>query len=381
MPGPLAKLTSRNLLYSGAKDRFFGEPGVPVRAGQSGALPGEQSLLGSAYLPCVFYECNAALEFSYVSENSSALLGLESRQLVGKPLLSEQRIPVEDLRMLSERLAELGRINSNKAALVHRMLDSRGLPLWVTHNLWKQDANDKTTVRGCIFPVDLSGRVNSSEQAVISRFVHKIGNHFQLLNLVINSLKRTTPECRETLMLEETVEKAIELTRDFSDYNQVPTSLSLVELTDILQAATLPRRSSFEKKGIAFDIQIHEAISGVIVQADPYLLELAIGHILQNAFEATEKGGRVTLRAIVKCTATASIYVIDSGCGIEENALTNILVPFFTSKKNHEGLGLSMASRFIEIHGGILRIMSAKGKGTEVEIVLPTEAEKQSCLL
>jgi signal transduction histidine kinase len=67
--------------------------------------------------------------------------------------------------------------------------------------------------------------------------------------------------------------------------------------------------------------------------------------------------------------------VIDSGCGIEENALTNVLVPFFTSKKNHEGLGLSMASRFIEIHGGILRIMSAKGKGTEVAIVLPTEAE------
>ena len=39
-----------------------------------------------------------------------------------------------------------------------------------------------------------------------------------------------------------------------------------------------------------------------------------------------------------------------------------------------------MASRFVEIHGGILRIASAEGKGTEVEIVLPIEAEGQSCL-
>jgi signal transduction histidine kinase len=357
-------------LYSGAEDRFFGR----IQAGPSGTLADEPSLYSSARLPCVFYECNAALEFIYVSENSFELLGLESRQLIGNSLLSEQRIPVEDLKMLSKRLAELGRFDNNKAAFVHRILDSRGLPLWVTHNFWKQDAND-TTVRGCIFPVDLNGRVNSSEQAVISRFVHKIGNHFQLLNLVINSLKKTVPESRETLMLEETLEKAIELSRDFSDYNQVPTSLSRVELTDILQAAAVPRRSSFEKKGIAFDIQIHETLSGVVVQADPYLLELAIGHILQNALEATEAGGRVTLQANTKCAATASIHVIDSGGGIEENALTNVLVPFFTSKKNHEGLGLSMASRFIEIHGGILRIMSAKGKGTEVAIVLPTEAE------
>jgi signal transduction histidine kinase len=71
----------------------------------------------------------------------------------------------------------------------------------------------------------------------------------------------------------------------------------------------------------------------------------------------------------------ASILVIDSGCGIEQNALASALVPFFSSKKNHDGLGLSMASRFVEIHGGILRIASAEGKGTEVEILLPIEFE------
>jgi signal transduction histidine kinase len=266
---------------------------------------------------------------------------------------------------------------------MHRLLDRRGLPFWVAHSFWKASLKNTTIVRGCIVPMDYNVGQNSSEQAVISRFVHKIGNHFQLLSLVVNSLKRTAPESKEILLLQETVEKAIEHTRGFSDYNQVSTCLSRVELADILQTTAMTRRSSFETKGITFDSQIDASINGTVIQADSYLLELAIGHVLQNALEATDAGGQVTLVARVNRfgdgTAAASISVMDSGSGIDENALANVLVPFFTSKKNHDGLGLSLASRFVEIHRGILRIRSEHGKGTEVEIILPIEAEGHSC--
>lgn len=382
MPGPVAKLTSRRSSHLGAEDTVLTAPGSPIQPSQSS--PREQSLYFSESLPCVLYESNAAFEFTYVSENISELLGLDSNELIGSRLLSDQRIPVEDLILVSNRLTELEHLNI-KTSLMHRILDRRGLPFWVAHSFWKASLNSTTVVRGCIVPMDYNSRLNSSEQAVISRFVHKIGNHFQLLNLVVNSLKRTVPESKEILLLQDTVEKAIELTRGFSDYNQAPTCLSRVELMDVLQATAMTRRSSFDKKGIAFDSQIHESVNGAVIQADPYLLELAIGHVLQNALEATEPGGQVTLQARAKCSGdsafAATISVIDSGCGIDENALANVVVPFFTSKKNHDGLGLSMAARFIEIHGGILRVTSARGKGTGVEIVLPLEAEGQSCLL
>lgn len=379
MPGPVAKLTSRRSSHLAAEDTVSTAPGSPIQPRQSS--PREQSLWFSQSLPCVLYQCNAAFEFTRVSENISELLGLDSTELIGSRLLSDERVPVEDLLLLSSKLEELEGLNI-KSSLMHRILDRRGLPLWVAHRFWKATLDDTTVIQGCIVPMDYNGRLNSSEQTVISRFVHKIGNHFQLLNLVINSLKRTVPESKEILLLQETVEKAIEHTRGFSDYNQIPTCMSRVELADILQSTAITRRSSFEKKGITFDSEIHELLSGAIIQADPYLLELAIGHVLQNALEATEAGGRVTLHARVKCPGdsapAASISVIDSGSGIDENALESVIAPFFTSKKNHEGLGLSMASRFIEIHGGILRIKSARGKGTEVEIVLPMEAEGQS---
>jgi Histidine kinase-, DNA gyrase B-, and HSP90-like ATPase len=383
VPGPVARLTSRRSSHSGAEDTVFTASGSSIQPSESASSPRENSLYFAESLPCVLYECNATLEFTYVSENIFELLGIDSNELIGNQLLSDQRIPVEDLILLSNRLAELEHLNK-RTSLIHRILDRRGLPFWVAHSLWKVSLNNTTVVRGCIVPIDYNGRLNSSEQALISRFVHKLGNHFQLLNLVVNSLKRTVPESKEILLLQDTVEKAIEHTRGFSDYNQVPTCLSRVELADILQATAMTRRSSFEKKGIIFDSQIHASVNGATIQADPYLLELAIGHVLQNALEATKAGGRVTLHARVKCSgdsaSAASISVIDSGCGIDENALKSVVAPFFTSKKNHEGLGLSMASRFIEIHGGILRIASTWEKGTEVEIVLPMEAEGQSGL-
>jgi Histidine kinase-, DNA gyrase B-, and HSP90-like ATPase len=382
VPGPLAKLTSHHSPDVGTADSLFTEP--DSRSCGSGSSWREHSLAFTESLPCVLYECNAAFEFTYVSENISDLFDLKSTEIIGHRLLSEERIPVEDLILLSNRLAELEHLNK-RTSLVHRILDRRGLPLWVANSFWKAGLNNTAVVRGCIVPMDYNVRMDSSAQAVISRFVHKIGNHFQLLNLVVNSLKRTIPESKETLMLQETVEKAIDLTRGFSDYNQVPACLSRVGLVDILLAAAMTRRSSFEKKGITFDSQIHASVSEVTIQADPYLLELAIGHVLQNALEATEAGGQVTLHARVKCPGDSApaviISVIDSGCGIDENALSSVVAPFFSTKKNHDGLGLSMASRFIEIHGGILRITSAQGKGTEVEIVLPMEAERSSCLL
>jgi signal transduction histidine kinase len=154
---------------------------------------------------------------------------------------------------------------------------------------------------------------------------------------------------------------------------------------DILEAAGTTRRSWFEKKGVLFESQIQPSMSGATIHGDPYLLDLAIGHVLQNGLEATEAGGVVALHARAECVkdgaSVARIQIRDSGCGIGASALPSAIVPFFTSKKNHDGLGLSMASRFIEIHRGILRISSVEGKGTEVEILLPVEPSGQSSLL
>jgi len=326
-------------------------------------------------LPCVLYECDIALKIKRVSPNSTELIGVSPENLVGTRALWEDRVLREDLGLLAERINDLE--ISGSASIIHRLVDDRGLPVWVAHSLRRFSSKGNEVIRGCIIPMMSQKHVQDLDGSVISRFVHKIGNHFQLLNLVINSLRKVLPESRETEVLQQTVEKAIELTRSFSDYSQGPTCFSEVDLLEILNGATATRKSSFARRGVAFEIRLDGSLRGVALQGDPFLLEQAIGSVLQNSLEATEEGGRVILEGKVGSwsgskPSTAKLRVVDTGCGIKEEDLNRVTMPFCSSKKNHDGLGLSMASRFVEAHGGILQINSLEGKGTEVQITLPT---------
>jgi signal transduction histidine kinase len=56
---------------------------------------------------------------------------------------------------------------------------------------------------------------------------------------------------------------------------------------------------------------------------------------------------------------------------MKDAELTSAPTLYFSTKKNHDGVGLSLAHRFVELHDGILRVSHTPGKGTQVEIILP----------
>jgi signal transduction histidine kinase len=348
------------------------------RASSATADPANQTHLASGFvdfLPCVLYECDFSLEITYVSPNASELINVESTRLIGTRAFWEERIFREDFALLSEKLNDLETAGS--ISFIHRIIDDSGLPVWIAHSLRKVPSEAKEIIRGCVIPLRGEKRVQDLDDGIISRFIHKIGNHFQLLNLVLNPLRKVLPESRETEVLQQTVEKAIELTRSFSDYSQGPTWLSEIDLSEVLNGAICTRKASFVRKGIGFHVAVDDSVQGATIKGDPFLLESAIGSILQNALEATEKGGRVLFSAKLEKRdsnhpAVIKIDIEDTGCGIQQDELSKITVPFFTSKKNQDGLGLSMASRFVELHGGVLKVDSQKGKGTKVSITLPT---------
>src|SRR5438093_1343223 len=134
---------------------------------------------------------------------------------------------------------------------------------------------------------------------------------------------------REKIRRLETVEKAVDLTRTFSDYAQSPTWFSEINFLEIINAAAVSRRASFAEKGIILDQKVHESVRGVTMSGDPYLLELALGSILENAFEASQSGGTVVLKAMAeisdsRTSSAVRLSVVDSGSGIETNNLENI---------------------------------------------------------
>ena len=70
----------------------------------------------------------------------------------------------------------------------------------------------------------------------------------------------------------------------------------------------------------------------------------------------------------------ASVIVSDTGHGIPEQQLSQIFRPFYTTRGNGTGLGLSLAHRIIEDHHGRINVTSIVGKGSKFEVLLPFEA-------
>jgi len=129
------------------------------------------------------------------------------------------------------------------------------------------------------------------------------------------------------------------------------------------------------------------------VFADSAQLELALMNLVINARDAMPDGGTITVsarNAEIYSPVQAGLdlapgcYVVlsvqDTGCGIEQHMLDQVLEPFFTTKAvgKGTGLGLSMVYGFAQQSGGAVRVDSEVGRGTCVEIWLPEGAANQA---
>jgi hypothetical protein len=323
-------------------------------------------------LPCVLFEAKPSLEITSVSAGFTDLFGVNKIAAIHRPSFLHDRVAAEDRLMFHNKLSELE--TCGFVSFVHRFVVASGLPIWVAHSLRKVYRHGEPLVRGCLVPLRGTSRLLALDQEVVSRFIHKLGNHFQLLNLVVSSLKSSLPVSRESDVLTETLDKAIDLTRVLSECNQVQPWVSELPLLEVIQAAVGSRSSEFAGRGVRLQTRLAEIPDDVCILSSPYLLEVAFGHLLQNALEAcgshgtVEFGGRAELDG---SEGVARLYIRDSGCGISANAQDHLILPFFTTKKGRDGLGLTVASRFVEMHGGALRIKSNQGQGSEVTILLP----------
>ena len=110
---------------------------------------------------------------------------------------------------------------------------------------------------------------------------------------------------------------------------------------------------------------------------DPDLCEQAFANLVLNAFEAmTAAGGRLTVRvapANSEGRRGVEVDIEDTGPGIPPELHEQIFNPFFTTKKEGVGLGLSLVSKIVDDHRGWIRISSEPGKGTCFRVFLPAE--------
>jgi signal transduction histidine kinase len=109
------------------------------------------------------------------------------------------------------------------------------------------------------------------------------------------------------------------------------------------------------------------------IMADPDQLRQVFIILLENAAEAIETSGTITISTRLADEYWVEIRISDTGCGISEENLNKVFTPFFTTKPLGQGtgLGLSIAYGIIKMHRGQINLQSKVGVGTTVTITLP----------
>src|SRR5690606_4104205 len=115
------------------------------------------------------------------------------------------------------------------------------------------------------------------------------------------------------------------------------------------------------------------------VLVDPGLFRLALDNLVANSAQAMPDGGTIELSVrggeFADGTPAALVGIVDQGCGMRPEELEGAKKPFFTTKPRGTGLGIPIAVRIVEAHGGEMDISSEPKKGTTVTIRLPYEGE------
>jgi PAS domain S-box-containing protein len=115
------------------------------------------------------------------------------------------------------------------------------------------------------------------------------------------------------------------------------------------------------------------------VSGDELRLEQVLLNLVSNAVKFTPAGGDVTVSAMLALSGEVAITVADSGIGMAPEDIPRALQPFgqidnsLSRPHGGTGLGLPLAQRLVELHGGTLTVDSTLGKGTTVTVLLPVE--------
>jgi signal transduction histidine kinase len=149
--------------------------------------------------------------------------------------------------------------------------------------------------------------------------------------------------------------------------------LAAFDLPETLGSALTLVKERASRHGVAVDLEIDARVGGVV--GDERKIKQVVLNLLSNAVKFTPEDGRVGLRAVPVDGAT-EISVSDTGIGIAPEDQGAIFEEFRqvgseAGKREGTGLGLALAKRFVELHGGKIWVTSALGQGSTFTFTLP----------
>lgn len=159
---------------------------------------------------------------------------------------------------------------------------------------------------------------------------------------------------------------------------------SVVSMADVVNASMISIRSQAAARRIGVEIVMPDVPP--MVEVDLTKMRQVLINLLSNAVKFTPEGGRVTVTVATAAKGGVIVSVADTGIGMTEAEMVVAMEPFgqvdstLSRLADGTGLGLPLAQRLVELHGGLLSMRSVKGAGTTVTVTLPPDRVRSARL-
>ncbi|NHA03811.1 HAMP domain-containing protein [Mucilaginibacter sp. HC2] len=243
--------------------------------------------------------------------------------------------------------------------------------------LQKSHFVDRGFSRHFIMIEDLTAEILAAEKKVYGKVIrmmaHEVNNTIGPVNSIMQSAMGTDQlwESHEFDVLKDALQIAMDrnqnlnhFMRNFADLVKLPPAnkqpIILQKL--INSVATLMSAKARENK-VVFEMEL--PADAIHIRADEQQLEQAFINIVKNAIEAIEDGGIIKITAI---PAKRLLVITDTGKGISASEHANLFSPFFSTKKDGQGIGLTLVREILINHGFEFSLKTVADKQTEFTI-------------
>lgn len=203
--------------------------------------------------------------------------------------------------------------------------------------------------------------------------VHEIRNPLNSISLNIDwlasELVSSDPEITKTLdSLAREISRLNQITESYLSRSRVPSQeQQATPVNELLREIV-----GFERDGESGKVQIETALSEkeIYVKSDRSRLKQAFLNVMKNAKEAMPRGGKIVVETLIKDNVS-SVRFRDNGTGMSEKVRKQTFLPFFTTKQNGTGIGLTLTKEIIEEANGKIDCESEIGSGTTFTFSFP----------
>jgi two-component system nitrogen regulation sensor histidine kinase NtrY len=229
-----------------------------------------------------------------------------------------------------------------------------------TYKIQKSKFIDRGFERRFIMMEELTAELFEAEKNVYSKVIrmmaHEVNNTVGPVNSIIASAlgHKEIWDTSQGELLQQALQVAIDrnqnlnhFMRNFAELVKLPpANKQLVDVTALLKSVTSLMQFTAQERYISFELEPGK--ESLLILADVQQLEQALINILKNALESIDRDGTIRIKLDPKAK---QLMIIDSGPGIPENDRDQLFSPFYSTKKDGQGIGLTLVREIFLNHG------------------------------